>query len=697
MIKNKHIKVRAIHMVLVFCVLLIEANSNFLLANQNGFKQDNIISELNILLKDNLDSMINLFKTKIELGDTVYLSSVKNAQDKPTNELVRNLILYAQAVCLLDDNNLNHCSDKLNEVLPYFVNSNSPEILVRIYQTKGELETNLGNYLKAQEYFLISLRYLDENNETIRGALIRNRLGLNYLNLKNYDLAKENFDNAINIAQKIQNKELQYRFKINLVSVNLFQKNTPSAINILNGLLGSDYCSLKDSATFYFNLGTSYLIEKNYPFAKEYYDKCYALRTRLRDHKGIARVHNNLSKIYLSEGNYDLAYQHLNRCYRLAENINDAQLLYGSSYNLLDYFILTSKKDSAKKYLKIYTNLRDSIKNINIQTELVKLDRKYKTLEKDTQITQLQQEDALNHARLKTKNILIAVIAGFLLILLVVGYLIERQRKELAQSRRRLMRQKEDITGMNEQLRVSNLAKDRILSVIGHDLRGPVGGLKELIELYMELPEHDPQDIQNLLKAAREASTSTYHLLENLLSWANSQRGDIVFNPVATPLLPLVRQTVQLLDSSINPRQVTFEYDIPEALVVHVDMNMLRTIIRNLVSNALKYSPEQGVIRIIALEENSSLKFCVCDQGMGMSAEETQDIFKKKETYFIGSEMTAKGTGLGLILCKEFVERHGGSIWIDSEEGNGTQVWFSIPQKSVKGAVLTQLQSTSVQ
>jgi signal transduction histidine kinase len=181
------------------------------------------------------------------------------------------------------------------------------------------------------------------------------------------------------------------------------------------------------------------------------------------------------------------------------------------------------------------------------------------------------------------------------------------------------------------------------------------------------------------------------------LSWANSQRGEIVYNPVATPLLPLVKQTVQLLDSSINPRQVSFEYDIPGALVVNVDLNMLRTIIRNLVSNALKYSPEKGVIKIQVFNENSQLKFCVCDQGMGMTADETKDIFKKKETYFIGSEMTAKGTGLGLILCKEFVERHGGTIWIKSEKDVGTQVWFSIPHKRTNVASEVHLQSTTAQ
>jgi signal transduction histidine kinase len=541
------------------------------------------------------------------------------------------------------------------------------------------------------------LNTLAKNSDPLKVALVNNELGLNFLKLSNYKQAGFYILEACKITESNQEHILLAKYQKNLASVYLYERKTKEALELLHGLISNKNSNSSDSAAFLFNIGTAHLIAKDTERAIDAYKECIVIRYRLGDLKGVARIHNNLSKIYLNQGKYKDASYHLHECQKVASMTGDQQLLYGNSYNLLDYYIIVGQKDSAKKYLKLYTNLRDSIKSIQLQGQLLELDKKYKTLEKDNQIATLQKEDALNQSRLKSKNILIAITSSFLLILLVVGLVINRQRKELAQSRKRLLRQKEDITGMNEQLRVSNLAKDRILSVIGHDLRGPVGGLKELIELYMELPEYEPNDIKNLLTTAREASTSTYHLLENLLSWANSQRGDIEFNPVATPLAPLIKQSVQLLDSSVNVRHVRFEFDIPQALVIQADMNMLRTIIRNLVSNALKYSPENSTIKVIVVDEGRQVKICICDQGKGMSAEETQNVFKKKETYFIGSELTAKGTGLGLILCKEFVERHGGTIWIHSEEGVGTQVWFSIPQKGVATASVGELQRTGVQ
>ena len=565
------------------------------------------------------------------------------------------------------------------------------------YEYKGNIERYIQKHAAASKSFLNSINYYEQLNDIFELSRIYYKLGVLNLDIKNYFLAKDYLERSVEHARATSNKKLIKTTTSTLASYYHTQKEYDKALNLYFNVLDKMSISKVDSARLLMNIGSIYVATLENKNAEEYFTKSLKLREELGDYKAVVNAYNNLGQLYLSNRSFDRSHYYLRKSYAYAVDNKMDNVIIPSSYNLVELYMNMNKVDSALKYFHIYVDLREKVAKEDVKKQLIELDKKYKTLEKDNQIAQLEKEDALNHSRLKTQNIILAIVASFLLILLVVGYLIERQRKELVQSRRRLLRQKEDISGMNEQLRVSNLAKDRILSVIGHDLRGPVGGLKELIELYMELPEHDPQDIQNLLKAAREASTSTYHLLENLLSWANSQRGEIVYNPVATPLLPLVKQTVQLLDSSINPRQVSFEYDIPGALVVNVDLNMLRTIIRNLVSNALKYSPEKGVIKIQVFNENSQLKFCVCDQGMGMTADETKDIFKKKETYFIGSEMTAKGTGLGLILCKEFVERHGGTIWIKSKKDVGTQVWFSIPHKRTNVASEVHLQSTTAQ
>jgi len=566
----------------------------------------------------------------------------------------------------------------------YFYFGKVSSVNNEVIELVNNFEVAASYYKKQQAYDNLAITCLEIANYFSRS--------------NNLKYADQYYEEVLSVKKHITNKRVLNLVKFNLAN-HLNKKKEYNKSIALYRELEADSTKLSEAKLGLLknNIGVILLKQKRYELSYEYLTNAYNIRLRLGDKNQLTSTLNNL--FYLS---LELGYLEQSRVFKeeleeLLEDCSDSENNLSFIYNCITFYLKTDDKLAASNYFKQYINLKDSITNSTFSEKLIEMQKGFELKEKDQEIALLQKEDALNKAHLKTKNILIGVTASFLLILLVVGYLINRQRKELAQSRRRLMRQKEDITGMNEQLRVSNLAKDRILAVIGHDLRGPVGGLKELIELYMELPEYEPHDIENLLKSAREASTSTYHLLENLLSWANSQRGDIVYSPVATPIAPLVKQSVNLLDKSINTRNVIFKYDIPEALVMQVDLNMLRTIIRNLVSNALKYSPENGTITVGIDTAGNSTTFYVSDQGKGMTAEETQSIFKKKETYFIGSELTAKGTGLGLILCKEFVERHGGSIWIDSELGVGTKVCFTIPQKKTKSNEVEALQSIGAQ
>ncbi|MBR8536335.1 tetratricopeptide repeat-containing sensor histidine kinase [Carboxylicivirga sediminis] len=568
--------------------------------------------------------------------------------------------------------------------------------LASIYFWKGKVASKIDKSESVLDFFNSAANYYKrlENCKGIVFSYLES--GIFFSKQKNYTVAYMQFDNALSFALAENNQLFINLCYLNYGHCKLEQFKYNEALKYYNKVDVEKAISKKSLAILYNNLSHIYIKKNNYKIAEHYLIQSIKIKESLGDVYGVFHSKLNLINFYIKSGKIQKAELIGKEIGELKVKLSNDQKL-DSIYTFAELRLKTGHTNDGIKLLNRFYQLKDSLSNITFSDKLIDMQKSFELKEKDQEIALLHKEDALNQARLKTKNVLIAVIGSFLLILILVGYLINRQRKELAQSRRRLLRQKEDITGMNEQLRVSNLAKDRILSVIGHDLRGPVGGLKELIELYMELPEYEPNDIKNLLKAARESSTSTYHLLENLLSWANSQRGDIVFNPVATPLAPLIKQSVQLLDRSINVRNVRFEYDIPKALVIQVDMNMLRTIIRNLVSNALKYSPDNGLIKIMVIEDGKQVKFCICDEGKGMTADETKSIFKKKETYFIGSELTAKGTGLGLILCKEFVERHGGVIWINSKEGVGTQVWFSIPQKGVSTTKVNELQSSAAQ
>ncbi|GEM_PF-5261297 len=523
------------------------------------------------------------------------------------------------------------------------------------------------------------------------------KASLSYMEIANYfsklgnrNLAEKYYKLSIKWIENTTNLKIRQLVKLNYA--NELNKNTQfeKALVLYKSILKDTSISNERSARVNNNIGAIYLKQKNYHVAEEYLIKAKHLRLLSNDTLGVFSTTNNLLRIAIEKNDIADAKQYISELDSLSNNkifLRDKVAYY---YNKLEFALNHGNEKEILNRLRLFVDLNDTLANTAFSDKLIEMQKSFELKEKDQEIALLHKDQKLQEAQLKNKNLIITTVGSIALILLAVGYILFIQRKELSQSRKRLLRQREDITRMNEQLRLSNLSKDRILSIIGHDLRGPVGGLKELIELYMELPEYDLNDIEKLLKTAREASTSTYHLLENLLSWANSQRGQIEFRPVATPLAPLIKRSVGLLDKSINTNNQQFEYQIPDKLIVNCDINMLRTIIRNLVSNAMKYSPENGLIKISVVQKGNQFNFCVCDQGDGMTAEETSDIFKKKEKYFIGEENTAKGTGLGLILCKEFVERHGGRIWIESEKGVGTMVCFSIPVSVKNEVILSQ-------
>nr|WP_321452036.1 HAMP domain-containing sensor histidine kinase [uncultured Carboxylicivirga sp.] len=203
--------------------------------------------------------------------------------------------------------------------------------------------------------------------------------------------------------------------------------------------------------------------------------------------------------------------------------------------------------------------------------------------------------------------------------------------------------------------------------------------MKSILELYLQLPDLNENDINKLLNAALDASSNTYLLLENLLTWANSQRGEIMFRPKNAIVYPLIQETLEVLTQTISTKKININENINRDLHAYIDENMFKSVLRNLLTNCIKFSKNDGTIFIMADKKDGNIQFCIKDEGIGMSESELAMLFTKKEAYFIENKDTAKGSGLGLILCKEFIERHKGNIWAESQKGIGTTFYFTLP------------------
>jgi PAS domain S-box-containing protein len=233
----------------------------------------------------------------------------------------------------------------------------------------------------------------------------------------------------------------------------------------------------------------------------------------------------------------------------------------------------------------------------------------------------------------------------------------------------------------NQELSILNAEKDRFFSIIAHDLISPfhsvIGLCKYLVD---KVYEKDLSGVEKYAETIRQASLRIFDLLTNLMAWSHSQTGRLRFKPEKIELNSLVCEVVMLFAEATKQKSITIKTEMPAIVELYADKAMINTILRNLISNAIKFSFPEGTI-IISVEENEEdLSVMVNDSGVGIPQKSVSRLFKIDDNYSTQGTCKEQGTGLGLILCKEFIEKHGGRIWVESEAGSGCTFNFTIPK-----------------
>lgn len=232
-----------------------------------------------------------------------------------------------------------------------------------------------------------------------------------------------------------------------------------------------------------------------------------------------------------------------------------------------------------------------------------------------------------------------------------------------------------------KELKMINQTKDKFFSIIAHDLRSPFSGFLEFTQILLQdFDDFDREEIKEYLFELQKSSKTMYALIENLLTWARLNQGLIQFTPQHVILHELIEQTIELFSFRALQKKIALINQVDRNITAFLDSNIISTVLRNLISNALKFTFADGTIKISAHEDNKYIHIAFSDTGIGMSDDDLLKLFRIDVKFFnIGTERET-GTGLGLILCKELIEKHGGAIWAESTVGEGTTFRFSLPK-----------------
>lgn len=232
----------------------------------------------------------------------------------------------------------------------------------------------------------------------------------------------------------------------------------------------------------------------------------------------------------------------------------------------------------------------------------------------------------------------------------------------------------------NVELKKINQEKDRLFSIIAHDLRGPLSGFSTLSQLLLaEIRANNLAMIERYAAAMQQSSAVTLELLQNLMEWARSQTGELDFSPGHQSLKSIVESNIALLLNEAERKSIVVNNGIGDDVRVYADKDMMGVVIRNLISNAIKFSNPGQQVSIAAEKNEKEVVLSVCDNGIGMSETLLGNLFQLDKNVRRPGTAKEPSSGLGMILCKEFIEKQGGLIWVESQENKGTSVFVSIP------------------
>lgn len=652
----------------------------------------------------------------------------QNKIDSLENALKNDLSDSSRIRVLIELSSLNQFVDfaqsraYTDEALSLAEKLDDPEIKVLAYQNEAFLLTSSGNYSAALQYDNLSLEndiLLKDSSKISRDY---NNIGNDYYDLGEYDDAFFYFTQSHRIATAVHDtlrmlvayhnvgrvfKELG-QFERALDDLNLAKKMSeqqkdaegiPYAYDEIGDvqLRKHEYDSalktlglaLKLSRQLHvkllepkihIKLATVFFRKGNFSKARAHYDSAYALNDLTKNRFGVAEVELGRGVVFTKEGRYDEALTKIENSLSVAKELG-ARVLEIRCYNQLS--LLWERKADFRKSLlfyKQYKQLEDSLFSQEMQGKLLRDQLRFETESRDSRIAFLSELQANQRGELKkqefVRNILVVVMA-LSVILLITVYRSGRRRRQINTL---LLQHQEETEKRSEELERLNQVKDKFFSIISHDLRSPINALAGLLDLLDkgavgsdELPKH--------IRELKARFNHTRTLLNNLLDWTLLQMDKLNLQAAKIDIHNIVEENIQLL-SSLQGKDIVLINEVPLNAIGFADSNTINLVIRNLMTNAIKFTNDGGKVVINAKEKASDWLISVTDNGVGMNTDVLKMLFDKTAPYTTRGTANEKGTGLGLILCKEFIEKNGGKIWVESEEGKGSTFYFTLPKPS---------------
>ncbi len=557
---------------------------------------------------------------------------------------------------------VTECAVRYNELVKSEKNSTLP--LNALYNLGKAYWINV-DYDNSIRYFYQALEVARNTRDTLKQINSAIYLGLIYTRLNDWEMVQRYYENAYKLSHLYNHYfyTASSCWNMALLSNNMkkfddaLRYEQEALLNLKRATFPSEYMRHFGYGLVYYYMSYTYLNLQHSDSSLYYCRLALVENTTINNKDMIASAHNTLAFILISEKRYDEALISARTTWNLGNELHNLEKISWGTYSLGDCFAGMKMYDSAFTYMKLYVQYKDSLNTIDsrVLSSKLELQNRDKVYGKEKEIS----EQKYNYA------VIISVVVVVSLILISI----------LLYSRYRLK------SKLHQQVAELNATKDKFFTIISHDLKTPIASFNNLstvvADYYSDLSEEDK--IKHM-KSLKHSSTHILTLLNNLLTWARLQTEKITAHPETIHLQTIADNEIASQKQSAEKKSIRIESFIPSEIYAYADADMISTVLRNILSNAVKFTPENGKIVLSATESQEFIKFEVTDTGIGIPKEVIPNLFEFDKKHSTLGTANERGTGLGLNLCKEFIILNHGTISVVSEVGKGSTFTFTIPR-----------------
>lgn len=551
----------------------------------------------------------------------------------------------------------------------------SPSLAAWVYDRLGILDAENGYFNRSLNSLLKALELYRRNKSKDEVVTLTHLAQLYYYN-HDYQRAKNYAHQA---EAQLDNHTLEQQFAVYniLGTLCLWKAKYDSTLYYYNKIYTPDKfpASSPVHGEYYHNIGRVTETKGDKRNGVKLLNKALKLKEKHNSQYSKITTHYALAEAYFEIAWYehlnnylDTALYHVLKVIEDTERRNDIRLqknanglasdIYAASANLFDYY----------KHKNKFMNLTDSLFNRRRDAEMVQFESRYHLKEKEVENLRLSNENLKNESLIRFQRYLFIGAAFLLLLVGFILYVVYRSNQKFKV--------------LNQKIAESNKTKDRLFSIISHDLRGPIAAFEttpKILKSYLN--KNQPEKVAEMVDLIDQSAKNVHQLLDNLLNWSLSQKNELVIHIEKLAIRPILDEAIALFKDAASFKGVAIQSNITDQHIM-ADRNTFSTVIRNLLSNAIKFSHSGSTITIDHRVEDNWIEFSFTDTGVGMTDEQLQNLFAVDKSKVRSGTAREKGTGLGMVLVKEFVTMNRGKISVRSKPDQGTTFLISLPLAS---------------